>query len=65
MQRHYEMVLRRQGVPDESVFIDTDEPLLTGQPFPYGGTKWVITKDDGPSAVEGYALRFICEPATH
>ena len=49
----------------EIVFIDSDEPLRTGQPFPYGGMLWLITKDDGPSAVEGYVVRFICEPATH
>ncbi len=60
--KSYELVLRREGEPDEAISMEFDH-LIVGQPFTRDGTSWVVAADDGPSHHSGHVARFICEPA--
>ena len=58
----YEIVLRREGEPDEVVSLEFEQ-LIVGQPFEREGLRWVVARDDGPSKLPDHAARLICEPA--
>ena len=61
--KYYELVLRREGEPDEVISMGF-EHLIVGQPFSRDGTDWVVAADDGPAVIfPDHVARLICEPA--